>query len=181
MPELRIDGMVYIWLALGILFLPLSWLLGAVLAALIHELCHFLAARFLGIRCRQLAVGTGGMVMHMEEMTRREEFWVALAGPLGSLSLAATLHCYPQLAVCGLVQGLYNLLPVYPLDGGRILVCLLGDLGRKIGMWVGWILGAAGLLFGLSLGFRPFLMAILMVFTWFRRKFPCNAAKLAVQ
>lgn len=58
-------------------------------------------------------------------MAAWKEALCALAGPVGSFSVVLLAEYFPEAALFGLVQGLYNLLPVYPLDGGRILRCLL--------------------------------------------------------
>ena len=64
-------------------------------------------------------------------MTAGGELLCALAGPFGSLLLALLLRHVPELAICGLIQGVYNLLPLYPLDGGRALRCLFSFAGEK--------------------------------------------------
>lgn len=47
------------------------------------------------------------------------------AGPFCSLALGLCYPWLPKLALSGLIQGVFNLLPVFPLDGGRILRELL--------------------------------------------------------
>ena len=110
--RIRIDAGTYIWMAMGLLLLPASWILAAVGAAMIHEGCHYAAAKIRKVPCLSLSVGSGGMIMHLGTMDRRDTVFVSAAGPAGSLLLGCFLRICPQLAVCGLVQGFYNLLPI---------------------------------------------------------------------
>lgn len=181
----RIDFSACILLALGLLILPLDWLFGACLAAMIHELCHYTAAKMLGISCLGIQVRAGGMVMELGSVSRREELMIAAAGPVGSLLLLCFVNLYPQLAVCGAVQGLFNLLPIWPMDGGRILRCVISDsIFYKIferGTLVAIL--CAGIWFSLryELGLSPVILAGLVTVRAFLRKIPCNAAQLGVQ
>lgn len=185
-PRFRVDFPVYIFLALGLLILPISWLMGAILAAGFHELCHFLVAKGLGYSCLEFHIGAGGMVMHVQHMTPREELLISASGPLGSFALVLLIRLYPQLAMCALVQGLFNLLPIYPLDGGRILACLFPEreaVCKRIEVCT--ILGIliAGFILSLrpAFGIYPVFLAILVTGKAIIRKFPCKAAKLGVQ
>lgn len=122
--KLCIDALTYIWLCLGILLLPLNWLVAAVTAAAAHELCHLVAAKALGIRIYSLRIGTGGCLLETEPMEAWQELLCAAAGPFGSFLLLFLIRWFPRLALCGAIQGMYNCLPLYPLDGGRMLRCV---------------------------------------------------------
>jgi len=118
-PEIRVEGSAWIFLAVLILLLPLSWVLSALTAALIHELSHILMLKLLCVPIFGIRVGARGAVLSTGAMTNQQELLCALAGPVGSFSVLILIRLFPRLALCALVQGLYNLLPFYPMDGGR--------------------------------------------------------------
>lgn len=70
------------------------------------------------------------MQIHTGDMSPAEAVICALSGPLGGLLLTLTIGYLPRLALCALVQSIFNLLPFYPLDGGRALRAMLTN--RKI-------------------------------------------------
>ena len=166
-------GFCILW-AFLILTLPLEFLLAAVTAALVHECFHATAIRLTGGRILGLTLGAGGMEMEVSPMGPGRELLCALAGPAGSLFLL----CLPcsGLALCGLVQGLFNLLPIAPLDGGRILGCLLEltmPRHRRLIESTAVVLTGGALLaaaFWLGLGREAVMAASVVVF----RKFPCK-------
>ncbi len=122
---IRWDDRVYLYWVLLLLLLPLQWLLAMAIAAAFHELCHMAVVYAVGGRVISLKVRPFGAVMEVEGISGLKEGFCALAGPVGSFLLVFLIRFLPMLGICGLVQGLFNLLPVYPLDGGRILRVLL--------------------------------------------------------
>ena len=122
---IRCDPACYLLGAMLVLLLPLDWLLSAITAAMVHEGGHILAVRSFGGQIRSIRISVGGCVIECGELAFLPEIMAILAGPVGSLSLLAFRRILPQIAVCGLVQGLFNLLPLFPLDGGRILQRML--------------------------------------------------------
>ena len=113
--------------ALCLLILPLRWSTGALLAALVHELAHCILIYICQGQIFSVTLGRQGTVMDVSSMGPGREVLCALAGPVGSFCVILLGNIFPEAAVCALVQGIYNLLPFYPLDGGRILRILFPE------------------------------------------------------
>ena len=122
---------VWILGALMLLILPLNWLLAAVTAALFHEFCHYLTLKLCGVPIQGIQLSGGGAVISTGPTTARQELLCAMAGPLGGLCLLPLMRYVPRIAICAAAQSLFNLLPIYPLDGGRILRCVIEILKEK--------------------------------------------------
>ena len=122
---IRVQPSTLILMAALILLLPLDWLIAAVLAAAVHELGHLAVIRALGGRPEFLSIGVFGAQIHTGPLDNRAEFFCAAAGPAASLFLLSLCRFFPKLALCGGVQGMFNLIPVHPMDGGRMLCCFL--------------------------------------------------------
>lgn len=120
-------GALLFWAAL-LLILPLQWVAAAFLAAIVHECCHAVAVCILGGSIEGITIGGRGIVMETQPMTGIREFVCALAGPLGSLLLLSFAPRLPRTAICGLIHGVYNLIPLFPMDGGRMLRSFLYSL-----------------------------------------------------
>lgn len=108
-------------LAAAVLLLPLPWLISWFIATIFHEVCHWLALRGLKVKIYGVRLTASGALMDTETMTPWKEAVCAATGPIGGLLLVLTAKWWPELAVCGFVQSVFNLLPIYPLDGGRVL------------------------------------------------------------
>ena len=125
MDLLHFDKGTFILLALVLLTLPINWLLGWGIAVLVHEACHIAVIRILKGNILGVHIGIWGVRIEMDTMSAQREILCALAGPAGSLLLLCFLRVFPSMAVCAGFHALFNLLPVYPLDGGRMLRGLL--------------------------------------------------------
>ena len=100
--------------------------LAFLLLSLLHELGHLATICLLGIRVRQIRVGAMGTVISTAPMPLGVEAVCALAGPLVNLFCFWVLRpVYLDAALISLLLACYNLLPVYPLDGGRALRAVL--------------------------------------------------------
>ncbi len=123
------------------------WLFGAISAillfasVLLHELSHSLVALKFGIPVKEINLFIFGGVAMIEEEAHspKEEFLIAIAGPLMSFSLGIffliLVLLYPvddifnglinYLMYVNFIIGFFNLIPAFPLDGGRILRSIL--------------------------------------------------------
>lgn len=189
--RIQIDPWACFLGALLVLTVPISWLFSALCAAVFHELCHVAAIKILGGSILGIRIRIGGAVIESEIPGKREELLCALAGPAGSLLLLALCHVFPKLAICACIQGMFNLLPVYPLDGGRILRCSLELIcpekaemvqnRMEILICVFIAIFAAAGTFLLSMGLLPLFAAGTMIIKAISRKRPCKRSQIRVQ
>lgn len=90
--------------------------------------------KFYKIPTGEITIGLGGAVIRTGWMDEKRELHCAAAGPLTSVVLGlAFLRIKPELAIVSLLLAAVNLLPLYPLDGGRMLRAwlLLHSSGEK--------------------------------------------------
>jgi len=163
-----------------------GFLLAVFGSVLLHEYGHALVARRYGIATRRIVLYPIGGVAQLEGMPRkpRQELAVALAGPAVNFAIAAGLWVLSPLFGAGLVGsllgslmianltlGLFNLVPAFPMDGGRALRAFLAERvgSRKatetaaaIGKWVAAAMAIYGLFFG-----GPFMLVLIAGFVWF--------------
>lgn len=147
-----------------------------ILSLLLHEGAHALVARHYGYKLETVNLQPYGAELSGDTvgMTPKEEIAIALAGPMASALTAVVswtfftvfpgcrFITYP-LAEVNLGLAVFNLLPVYPMDGGRVTYALLCTILRparalRIVSWMGLGIGlplsvlcCIGLFFGMSL------------------------------
>lgn len=173
------------WFAMQLLLLFAS--------LLAHELGHALAARALGVRVYDIVMSPFGGMARLERLPEnpRIELLIAAAGPAASLTLAAVLialqvllssaplwpagpvltwNAFHIALVVNLLMGCVNLIPAFPMDGGRIFRALLARrmayaAATRIAVLVGRWVALALLLIALS--HRSLLaLALLALFLW---------------
>jgi Zn-dependent protease/CBS domain-containing protein len=163
-----------------------------------HEYGHALAARRYGIPTRDITLLPIGGVARLERMPKepRHELVIALAGPAVNAALAALLYVVlvatgglpdeiapaderffsrtllQQLLDWNVMLAAFNLIPAFPLDGGRVLRAALawrsGDYAgatqraAQIGRFIAVLLGLAGYFY-----FRNPILVVIALFIWF--------------
>ena len=121
LPKPGVSAGAYICAAAGVLLLPLSWLTGWTIAVTVHESAHLLVLYWQKVPVQRIEIGLFGAKITTGLMTAGQELICAAAGPLSSLMLLAFGRSFPAAALIGLVQGIFNLLPFAPFDGGRMI------------------------------------------------------------
>ena len=170
----------------GVLFILLLFVF-----VVMHEYGHALTARKFGIKTRDITLYPIGGVARLERMPEKpiEELWVALAGPAVNVVVAIFLFAYlavtntieplasltvstgsfiERLMIVNLWLVIFNLIPAFPMDGGRVLRALLGlrleyvratQIAAYIGQGFAFLFGFIGLFS------NPFLVFIAL-FVW---------------
>ena len=119
MRNIRVEFGFYLFLACGALLLPIKLLFAWLLAVAVHEVFHLLVLRCFRVQIFSFRITSRGAVIETEPLPGYKECICALAGPLGGLLLLLLRRWLPFTAICGLLHSCYNLIPIYPLDGGR--------------------------------------------------------------
>ncbi|MBC8072020.1 MAG: site-2 protease family protein [Deltaproteobacteria bacterium] len=165
--------------------LGIAFLLAVFGSVLLHELGHALAARGYGVRTHSILLTPIGGIANLEGMPSapRAELAIALAGPAVNVVIAASLALLLAMfgngfgLVEGLVSGLmwanvtlaaFNLIPAFPMDGGRALRALLATrMGKHSATAIAVKLGKAVAIAMAIIGFFTNPMLVLVaVFVW---------------
>jgi Zn-dependent protease len=154
----------------------LAFVLALFLCVVLHEYGHALTARRYGIKTRDITLLPIGGVARLEKMpdNPRHELWVALAGPavnvviavalFAGLMLTAPLRPTPaidftqgsfieRLLWVNIILVLFNMIPAFPMDGGRVVRALLATrmeytrathIAATLGQGIALLLGLVG-------------------------------------
>jgi Zn-dependent protease/predicted transcriptional regulator len=126
-------------------------MLGMFVSLILHELSHSLVARSYGLKVGGITLFIFGGVAELEEEPHdaKSEFLIAIAGPLMSLFLAGFFYgassltasgaevglvgaVFGYLALINLVLAVFNMIPAFPLDGGRMLRAVIWQVTQDL-------------------------------------------------
>lgn len=160
----------------GVLFtISLIAMIGLFVSLILHELAHSWVARQFNLNVGSITLFIFGGVAELERdpQSAKSEFWIAIAGPAmsfalggGFLLVAGLLDGAGQKGVVyevvrylgniNLVLAIFNLVPAFPLDGGRVLRSILWHIKKdvlaatrtasRVGTMFGFVLVALGIL-----------------------------------
>lgn len=132
-------------------WMGIAGVLGLFLSILLHELSHSVVARYYGLPIRGITLFLFGGVAELEEepLTPKVEFRMAIAGPILSFVLSGLFWLIASIGMAGgwpepvigvvrylaalnLLLAVFNLVPAFPLDGGRVLRAYLWNRWRDM-------------------------------------------------
>ncbi len=138
MLELRIGGVFCRFsllfpamVAVAVTLDPSVFSLWCLAASFMHEAGHFIALLAFDCKPQRISIGLFGMRVEQDPAKRlgyRQNALVSLAGPavnLVTFCILSFFHGNEAAAMVHLVLGVFNLLPIEPLDGGQALYCLM--------------------------------------------------------
>lgn len=156
--KIRFTPSFVIFIAMAMLLRRGHFAIQYFLAVLLHELSHYVVADRLFYRCYEVRVSVFGAVLYGDfaDISPRDRILVALAGPAANLVCVALCFALwwvaPSMYVgteyffsANITMAVVNMLPCYPLDGGRVLSGLLEKCttnGVKIAKVCTWIVGS---------------------------------------
>ncbi len=178
-----------IWFFILFLWLPFTFVIAIFVSVLIHELAHAFVARRLGWSVYKIEVGlfTGSASVDTN-IPERDSIPVVAAGPLSNLILAiVSIPIYSALSgvnpfldrllndlfVVNIFMFIFNILPIYPMDGGRLLKDFLFLKMRNNRILAKKISGSVSLIFSLGLltlsivFFAPITILFSLLFIYF--------------
>lgn len=150
------------------------FILGIFTCVVLHEYGHALTAKSFGIRTRDITLyPIGGVAVLEKEPRPGQEFFIALAGPLVNVVIATVLANFydldkidgfnlesdfgARLLVANIILVMFNMIPAYPMDGGRVLRAGLGCflsqstatiVSGRIGQFFSVLMAGTALYFG---------------------------------
>lgn len=143
----RIHYSYILALVCAILFANTLIFMMCTVAMVLHELAHYFVARHRYYKCHKIEISAFGAVLYgdFDNAEGVDQIVIALAGPMANI--ATCVLCYAMwwvwpvmynytdsLVSASLTMALINLLPAYPLDGGRVLVGVMQLQGKQGGL-----------------------------------------------
>ncbi len=139
--HLRFDPAFFLLVAYLLLDGGITGLLLFVAVVLVHEFAHVLVAKHFGYKLESFSLSPYGASLDYKEkiFEPKEEFLIAISGPLVNITLATIIvslwWVFPPFYMItssfvkqSYLFALFNLLPCYPLDGGRVATALLQNI-----------------------------------------------------
>ena len=130
--KIFVNPYFYIYITVLLFFVPLPWMVAWAISVIIHEFGHFLAVNICGQKVHTLKFGIAGAEMGCDDLSFMQKIFCILSGPFFGLIPVLFQRFIPRISFCCWLLTIYNLLPIYPLDGGKVLYIILNKNLYKI-------------------------------------------------
>lgn len=107
------------------------------LSIIIHEFTHGVLGRILGLKVNSVHISITGLSIKFKDfnISKAKKIIILLAGPIINLLISVLIYLlfkekYIFFAMCNFILFTFNILPIYPLDGGKVLYEILKDKKR---------------------------------------------------
>lgn len=149
--EFKIDIKIFLVLFLFLIFKQLEMYILFMIFVIIHEFFHLLTGIILGYKIKSLKIEILGISLgfheNINEYNNIKKIIILMMGPISNIIIALIFDFFklPKIVYVNLVIAIFNLIPVYPLDGGqilnRILRIIYGNIeAYKITSWINTII-----------------------------------------
>lgn len=135
--QIRLNLQIFLFIIIFILTHQIKAYSFIMLFALVHELGHMFTGILLKLKPKSLNIMPFGISINFEdygyiELHERKKIIIAFSGPAINFIIALISYIFPifnetkeLIIYCNILIGLFNLIPMYPLDGGRILKSII--------------------------------------------------------
>lgn len=126
--RIKIHCSFLVYVLILLFFELLEYYLFFLISIFLHEIAHAITGKIFGIKTSSLSISFSGLSLKFEDfnISKTKRIIILIVGPIVNLLIALIAYFLYQekyifFVICNLLLFAFNILPIYPLDGGKIL------------------------------------------------------------